>query len=145
MKTVIYIRIAAVLTLIHAVLHTVGGVFGNIDPGPETIAAAAMKSNQFMAMGNLRTFWDFYMGMGLALSLFLTMESVVFWFLASLARSRASELRPILIVFAIGYLAFAIDSYRYFFFAPVIVECIIALCLVAAAISARDKVETAIA
>jgi len=145
MKTVIYIRIAAVLTLIHAVLHTVGGVFGSIDPGPETIAAAAMKSNQFMAMGNMRTFWDFYMGMGLAVSLFLTMESVVFWFLASLARSRASELRPILIVFAIGYLAFAIDSYRYFFLAPVVVECIIALCLVAAAISAHDKVETATA
>jgi hypothetical protein len=145
MKTVIYIRIAAVLTLIHAVLHTVGGVFGSIDPGPEAIAAAAMKSNQFMAMGNLRTFWDFYLGMGLAVSLLLTMESVVFWFLASLARSRASELRPILIVFAIGYLAFAIDSYRYFFLAPVIVECIIALCLVAAAISAREKASTAIA
>ncbi len=145
MKPAIYIRVAAVLTLIHAVLHTIGGVFGSINRGPEAIAAAAMKSNQFMAMGNLRTFWDFYLGMGLAVSLFLTMESVVFWFLASLARSHASELRPILIVFAFGYLAFAIDSYRYFFLAPVMVECIIALCLVAAAISARDKVQSATA
>jgi hypothetical protein len=144
-KPVIYIRIAAVLTFIHAVLHTIGGVFGSISPGSATIAAEAMKSNQFVAMGNLRTYWDFYMGMGLAVSLFLTMESVVFWFLASVARSHAGQIRPILIVFAIGYLAFAIDSYRYFFLAPVIVESIIALCLVAAAVSARDGVEGAIA
>jgi hypothetical protein len=145
MKAVIYIRIAAVLTLIHAVLHTIGGVFGSISAGPEAVAVAAMKSNQFMALGNLRTFWEFYMGMGLAVSIFLTMESVVLWLLASLARSRAAQLRPILIVFALGYLAFAIDSFRYFFLAPVIVEILIALCMVGAAISARpdDKVVAA--
>jgi len=143
MKPVIFIRIAAVLTFVHAVLHTVGGVFGTISPGPEAVAAAAMKANQFNAMGNLRTFWDFYMGMGLAVSVFLTMESVVLWFLASLARSRASQLRPILIVFAIGYLVFAIDSHRYFFVAPVITEILIGLCLAAAAISARPAIETA--
>jgi hypothetical protein len=142
MKTVILIRVAALLTFIHAVLHTIGGVFGSVDPGPATIAVAAMKSNQFVAMGNLRTYWDFYMGMGLAVSVFLTMESVVLWLLASLARSRASQLRPILIVFAIGYLVFAIDSYRYFFAAPVITEILIGLCLVAAAISARPAAET---
>ena len=85
------------------------------------------------------------MGLGLGITTFLSMESVVLWFLASLARSRASQLRPILIVFAIGYLAFAVDSYRYFFFGPVIAEILIARCLVAAAITARDKVETAIA
>ena len=143
MKTVIYIRIAAVLTLIHAVLHTIGGVFGSVSPGPEAVAVAAMKANQFAAMGNLRTFWDFYMGMGLAVSIFLTMESVVLWLLASLARSRASQLRPILIIFAIGYLIFAIDSYRYFFAAPVITEILISLCLVAAALSARPAKEIA--
>jgi hypothetical protein len=141
MKTAILIRIAAVLTFIHAVLHTIGGVFGGVDPGPATVAAAAMKSNQFVAMGNLRTYWDFYMGMGLAVTIFLTTESVVLWLLSSLAHSHASQLRPILIVFAIGYLVFAIDSYRYFFVAPVITEILIGLCLVAAAISARPAVE----
>jgi hypothetical protein len=137
MKTVILIRVAAVLTFIHAVLHTIGGVFGTISPGPETMAVNAMKANQFIAMGKMRTFWDFYIGMGLAVSVFLAMESIALWLLASLARSRASQLRPILIVFALGYLVFAIDSYRYFFAAPVITEILIGLCLVAAAISAR--------
>ncbi len=145
MKPAIYIRIAAVLTLIHAVLHTIGGVFGTINPGPEAVAVAAMKSNQFAAMGSMRTFWDFYMGLGLAATLSLTLESIVLWLLASLARNHANQLRPILIVFALSYLVFAMISYRYFFFGPVIAELLIALCLVAAAISARDKVETAMA
>jgi hypothetical protein len=145
MKTLVYIRIAAVLTFIHAVLHTTGGVFGTITPGPEAVAVAAMKSNQFAAMGNMRTFWDFYMGFGLAITLSLTLEAVVLWMLASLARNHANQLRPILIVFALSYLIFAMISYRYFFFGPVIAEVLIALCLVAAAISAHEKVEIAMA
>jgi hypothetical protein len=32
-KPVVFLRIASVLTLIHAVLHTIGGVFGSVDPG----------------------------------------------------------------------------------------------------------------
>ena len=50
-KPVVFLRIASVLTLIHAVLHTVGGVFGSVDPGPSAVAVAAMKANQFPIMG----------------------------------------------------------------------------------------------
>jgi hypothetical protein len=55
MKPVLPLRIASVLTFIHAVLHTVGGVFGKTPPGPATIAVLAMKSNPFVAMGANRT------------------------------------------------------------------------------------------
>ena len=55
-KPVLFLRIAAVLTFIHAVLHTIGGVFGQVGPGPATIAATAMRSNQFLAMGNMRSY-----------------------------------------------------------------------------------------
>ncbi len=37
MKPAIFLRIAAVLTFIHAVLHTIGGVFGKVPPGPAAI------------------------------------------------------------------------------------------------------------
>jgi hypothetical protein len=37
-KPFVYLRFAAILTLIHAILHTVGGVFGRIEPGAATIA-----------------------------------------------------------------------------------------------------------
>ena len=137
MKPAVFLRIAAVLTLIHAILHTIGGVFGKPTPGPAEQAAAVMKANHFLLMGNLRTYWDFYMGFSLGITIFLTMEAIVFWLLASLAANAGIRLRPILSVFALGYLVFAINSMRFFFLAPVITEVLIALCLMLAVITAK--------
>src|ERR1700730_9881820 len=129
MRTVLFLRIASVLTLVHAVLHTIGGVFGGAAPGAQQAAVTAMQINQFQVMGVTRTFWDFYMGLGLAGSVSMTVEAVVFWQLGSLAKTDALRLRPILATFLIGFLGVAVVSYRYFFVAPVIAEILIALCL----------------
>ena len=45
MRPATFLRIAAVLTLIHSTLHTVGGVFGKVQPGPAELAVASMKAN----------------------------------------------------------------------------------------------------
>jgi len=127
------LRIASILTLIHSVLHTIGGVFSKPDPGPASIAVAAMQANHFLALGSMRTYWEFYRGMGLGVTIFLTAEAIVFWLLASLAPHAGTRLRPILIVFALGYFAFALNSFEYFFIVPVIFEIVIALCLLLAA------------
>jgi hypothetical protein len=76
--------------------------------------------------------------MGLAVSVFLLMEAVVFWQLSSLAKTDGLRLRPLLAVFAVGYLGFAAVSCRYFFWAPVITEILIALCLGLAIGSAKQ-------
>lgn len=132
MRPSTFLRIAAVLTLIHSSLHTIGGVFGKVQPGPAEIAVASMKANQFAMMGSLRTYWDFYMGFGLGITIFLTLEAVVFWLLASRVQTEGAKLRPVLLVFALGYLALAANSFRFFFLAPVINELLIVLCLVLA-------------
>jgi hypothetical protein len=129
MKPVIFLRIASVLTLIHAVLHTIGGVFGSVEPGPASVAVTAMKANQFLLMGNMRSFWDFYHGMGLGVTISLTSEALVFWLLGNLAKTDAVRLRPILAVFLVAYLVLAVNSFTYFFIGPVIAEILIALCL----------------
>jgi hypothetical protein len=138
MRTVLFLRIASVLTLVHAVLHTIGGVFGGAAPGAQQAAVTAMQINQFQVMGVTRTFWDFYMGLGLAGSVSMTVEAVVFWQLGSLAKTDALRLRPILATFLIGFLGVAVVSYRYFFVAPVITEILIALCLGLAIAFARQ-------
>jgi hypothetical protein len=138
MRTVLFLRIASVLTLIHAVLHTIGGVFGGPDPGVQQATVAVMKANTFPVMGVTRSYGDFYMGLGLVVSVFLTVEAVVFWQLGSLAKTDALRLRPILATFLIGYLGAAVISWRYFFAAPVITEILIALCLGLAIASARQ-------
>jgi hypothetical protein len=129
MKPVTYLRAASLLTLLHAVLHTIGGVFGKPEPGPQQTAVAAMKANQFPLMGATRSYWSFYMGMGLAVTIFLTVTAVVLWQLSSLSKMEPTRLRPIYWAFLLGFVAMAINSYAYFFPAPVIVELIIAACL----------------
>ncbi len=118
-------------------MHTIGGVFGAAPPGPASVAEAAMKANQFQFMGATRTFWEFHRGMGLAITIFLTVEALVFWLLGSLAERDAVALRPVLAAFMLGYLAFAVDSLVYFFALPVVFAALIALCLGLALAGAR--------
>lgn len=141
MKSAVFLRIASLLTLVHAVLHTVGGVFGKTPPGPASAAVAAMRANQFVFMGQTRTYFDFLRGMGLAVTIFLTIGAVVFWQLASLVKRDGRGLRPILATFTVAYLAMAINSYVYFFLAPVIVETLIAACLAVAIATAKQANE----
>ena len=140
MKPAVYLRIASVLTFVHAVLHTVGGVFGKPAPGPASEVMAAMQSNRFLAMGQMRTYFDFLRGMGLAVSIFLTIDAVVFWMLASLVKQDGRRLRPIFAAFLAEYLLLAVNSNTYFFTAPVIVETLIAVCLGMAIATAKQPV-----
>jgi hypothetical protein len=137
MKPVLFLRIASVLTMIHSILHTVGGVFGNPAPGVGAATLAIMKANEFTFMGVTRNYSEFLRGMGLAVTIFLTVEAIVFWQLGSLAKTEAPRLRPILTWFLIAYLALAVNSYTYFFSGPVITELLIAACLGMAIVTAR--------
>lgn len=138
-KPAALLRIAAVVTLIHAVLHTIGGVFGKPGPGPAAVAFQAMTVNQFLLLGHTRSYADFYRGLGLMVTIFLTAEAVVFWQLGSLAKTDAQRLRPILATFMVAYLALAANSYAYFFLGPVIVEICIAACLGLAMATAKSS------
>ena len=139
MKPTLFLRIAAVLTFLHAALHTIGGVFGQAEPGPATVAVQAMKMNQFLLMGYTRSYWDFYRGLGLAVTIFLRAEAVLFWQLGSLAKKDARRVRPILATFLVAYAALAVNSYTYIFLAPVIMEIVIAACLGLAIVTAKPE------
>jgi hypothetical protein len=142
MKATIYLRIASVLALVHSALHTIGGVFGKPTPGAASVAVAAMQANEFVVFGVTRTYFQFLRGMGLAVTIFLTVEAVIFWILAGMVKEDGRRLRPMLAVFTVAYLAMAVNSYAYFFSAPVIVETLIAVCLGLSWISAGAQVST---
>jgi hypothetical protein len=145
MKTALFLRIAAVLTFIHAVLHTIGGVFGKVGPGPAAVAVEAMKVNQFLLMGHMRSFWDFHRGLGLGATISLTAEAVLFWQLASLAKTDPQRLRPIMATFLVAYAVLAVNSYTYFFLGPVIAEILIAACFGLALVTAQSGAAAAYA
>ena len=140
MKPVLYLRVASILTLIHAILHTVGGVFGKPVSLQASMIAAQMRY-RFEVFGVMRSYADFYRGMGIGVTIALTMDAAVLWLLASMARSDSARLRPILAVFCAGYIAFTLNSLTYFFAGPVIAEILIVLCIAAAIVTARSSDE----
>jgi hypothetical protein len=98
-----------------------------------------MKANQFLLMGHTRSYWEFYRGLGLVVTIMLTAEAVLFWLLGSLAKTDARRLRPIVGTFLVAYAALAVNSYAYFFLAPVITEILIAACLGLAMVTAKSQ------
>jgi hypothetical protein len=142
MRAAVWLRVASMLAFVHAALHTVGGVFSKVAPGAEQTAVDAMKGNAFVAMGVTRTMWDFYRGMGLAVTIFLTLAAVVLWQMAVLAKAEIFPVvRPVLGAFVLGFLLMAVVSWEYFFAGPLVAELLIAACVGMAMIPARQEVE----
>ena len=137
MRPATLLRTASILTFLLAVGHTTGVFFGKVAPGAQAAAVLAMKTNQFQVMGVTRSYWDFNLGEGVAASITMLVEAVVFWQLGSLAKKSAMPLRPILAAYLVGYLCLTAIAWRYFVAPPVIGEILIALCLGAAILTSR--------
>ena len=129
MKAFWLLRITSVLALVHGVLHTIGGVFGSVAPGPMQAAVTAMQTNRFDAMGVNRSYWDFFMGYGLLTTVKFLVETVVFWQLGSLVKTDGWRIRPVVMTFCLGYLASAVLAWKYFFAGPAVFEVVMAGCL----------------
>ncbi len=139
MRSSLFLRIASVLTFIHAVLHTVGGVFGKPSPGVAAMVDATMRANRFPVFGVTRSYADFYFGMGLGITIFLLVAAVLLWQMGTLAKTDAARLRPMMAAIVVGFLTFAVVSYLYFFAAPVVVEVLIAASVGVAMAGARTE------
>ena len=145
MKPATFLRIASVVTLVFATLHTIGGVFGKPLPGVAEQTVAVMKANQFQAFGHTRSYWDFYLGFGISITISLAAEAVLLWLLASVAPLLGSRIRPILFVFALENVCVALNANRYFFFGPVIASSVLVCLFIAAFIAAGARTSSAAA
>jgi hypothetical protein len=133
MRTTLYLRIASVLAIIHAILHTIGGVLSKPNNGaPEIAIIEAMKSRSFNVMGSMRTYWDFFYGYGWLLGLALLVEGILFWQLATIAKTNAAPIRPIIMLFCLNFIVTTAIAWKYFFIAPAVTEILIDAFLAAA-------------
>jgi len=145
MKAKIFLRVAAVLVAVQAVLHTIGGVFGKPAPGPGEVAYAAMQANHFPVMGLDRSYWLFFIGFGLCITVSMVMEATVFWLLGSMAASIGTRLRPVLAVFTTGYAALTVLAGLFFFPVPTMWDAVVAACLLGATLTLKPvRTESAV-
>jgi hypothetical protein len=129
-KPTILLRSASILALGHAVLNTFAGLLSGTSKNQEEVALLnAMKALHFDAMGSLRTYWDFYFGFGLFLTVNLLLLSALLWHLAAVVKTEPAMARPFIGLLCVAFLAFAVLSGVYFFIAPLIIEGMIAVLL----------------
>jgi hypothetical protein len=92
-----------------------------------------MQSTHFEAQGFSRTYWDFYTGFGLFVSVFLLLAAVLAWQLGGLPAETFARMRSTAWAFALCFAAVTIFSWMYFFIIPIVFSIVITVCLVAAA------------
>ena len=132
MKASVLYRIASILLLLFAAGHTLG--FRKVDPkwGVDLLVAS-MRTTHFDAQGSSRSYWDFYTGFGLFVTVFLLFAAFLAWQLGGLPAQTLAGMRGIAWAFALCFVAVTVLSWVYFFVAPVIFSCVVTICLVAAA------------
>lgn len=130
MKASAFYRIAAVLILLFDAGHTSGFPWSDPKWG---VDLGSMQSTHFAILGFSRTYWDFYVGFGLFVTVFLLLAVVLTWQLGSLPAETLAQMRPIAWTLPLCFAAVALLSWKYFFTIPIIFSIVITLCLIAAA------------
>ena len=132
MKAYIFYRIAAVLLLLFTIGHTLG--FRQSDPkwGIDGMVAS-MHSIHFDAQGFNRTYWDFFVGAGFSVSVFLLFATILAWQLSRSSANTLALMRGTTWAFALCFAGITVVSWRYFFTIPIVLSFLITVCLTAAA------------
>ena len=132
MKASLLFRIASVLLVLFAVGHTLG--FRRVDPrwGVDSLINQ-LRSTHFNVQGASRTYWDFFTGFGLFVTILLLFAAIVSWQIGGLPKESLSAISIIAWSLAICFVIVTFLSYHYFFMVPVIFSGVIAFCLILAA------------
>lgn len=126
------IRIAAVFTGLLAIGHTLGAPWIPANSGMAAVIEQSMHAAHFNVMGSERSLWDFYVGFGASLSVYLATNAVVLWQLAAIAKADLGRARPMLFSFALSSIVASIVLFRFFFAAPIVLSLLATLCVVLA-------------
>jgi hypothetical protein len=132
MKASILYRIASVLLILFAIGHTLG--FRRVDPrwGVDSVINQ-LRSTHFNVQGFSRTYWDFFTGFGLFVTILLLFAAIVSWQMGGLPSETLSSMSLITWGLAICFAIVTFLSYQYFFIVPVIFSALVTICLLLAA------------
>jgi hypothetical protein len=132
MKASLLFRIASVLLILFAIGHTLG--FRRVDPrwGVDSLINQ-LRSTRFNVQGFSRTYWDFFTGFGLFVTILLLFAAIVSWQIGGLPRESLSALSLTTWSLAACFVIVTFLSYQHFFIVPVIFSGAIAVCLILAA------------
>jgi hypothetical protein len=136
-------RTLAVILALFAAGHTLGTAAPHVTRGAaEATVFRAMQDFRFPVMGFERSYWDFYRGFALTISVQLALLAVVAWQVGSLSQRDARLALPLGVTVLVGCAGLAVTSWFFFFGAPIafsIVATILAATLVTQLVRAAQR------
>jgi len=132
MKASLLYRVASILLILFALGHTLG--FRRVDPrwGIDSIIGA-LRSTHFDVQGLNRTYWDFYTGFGLFVTVLLVFVAVLSWQLGSLPKESLLLMPLLTWGLAACFVVVTFLSWKYFFMVPMIFSGVVTICFIFAA------------
>jgi hypothetical protein len=121
-------RVAAVLLLLFATLHTMS--FREIDPqwGVDALIRQ-LRDTTFLVQGQTRSYWDFFVGFGLTVTAWQLFAAAVAWQLGGLPAETLASLPVVRWGLVAALAATGWLSWVYFFPAPLVFSVLATLCL----------------
>ncbi len=130
MKARLLYRIASILIFLFTLGHSLAYPWSDPAWGVDT---TAMRSTHFPILGFSRTYWDFYVGSGLTISVFLLLAGILAWQLGSLPKDGPPLFRTTKWALALTFATLAVLNWMFFFTIPIVFAAVIAVCLLIAA------------
>lgn len=132
MKAWIWFRGLAVVFAVFTIGHTLGGL-QRVTPDPrEADVVNAMQNFRFPIMGFTRSYWDFYRGFSITISLDLAILMILAWQVGTISRRSPREAVPLAVTLVIACVANAIVTWQYFFAVPIVMSLVATACAVIA-------------
>jgi hypothetical protein len=116
MKPKLLLRIAAIIILIHGILHTTGFSQWKQDPDPaKHELIKQMTGQRFPFMGTSRNMGEYYDGFGYSCSIALFLIAILLWIVSGELSSNPSLPKKIIAVISFSLLVWATVEVIYFF------------------------------
>lgn len=143
MKSWIWFRALAVVLAFFTLGHTLGTRQAITTTPEEAAVIASMQQYHVPVMGFLRSYWDFYRGFSVTISVLLATLMVIAWQLGTLSRRNPREALPVAVTVLIACVANAIVSFSYFFTAPMVTSVVAVVCAGVAVMLVRREIRSA--
>jgi hypothetical protein len=123
-------RVASFLLVLYTLGHTLGAVVETPQFGfSSDEVVAQMKSVQVKVQSADCTWYGFYRGFGIMVSVYFAFSALVAWYLGSDGGRVETVLRPIAWALFLGHLAGALITWVYFFPVPIVFSTAITILL----------------
>jgi len=139
MSTKTFLRAAAVVAFIQCAAH--GFLLLSYEPshGPDEVRLVqAMRSFRFDFGGSQpHSYWEMYIGYGLFAAVNCLIEALLFWWASRHTAGARGLVNAIIGIFLFANITYGALVWRYFFFIPLVMDTLVALCLAAAFLAGR--------